>query len=177
MNELNDILGPEDICFVTGNIIDKNENCRLTDEFDAWISERGQEIVEADARGPAPDPESLIIYGEWYAKDAAADANEANDNWRAYYNMQVIHMRAFSTLELLVVVALISLMISMTLFFRWDDTKKELEDSQDIQQATTELWLLRIEDPSQPVYWVWEDENGTMWMLSRSDNKIRKVGP
>ncbi len=86
-------------------------------------------------------------------------------------------MRAFSTLELLVVVALISLMISMTLFFRWDDTKKELEDSQDIQQATTELWLLRIEDPSQPVYWVWEDENGTMWMLSRSDNKIRKVGP
>ncbi len=87
MNELNDILGPEDICFVTGNIIDKNENCRWTDEFDAWISERGQEIVEADARGPAPDPESLIIYGEWYAKDAAADANEANDNWRAYYNM------------------------------------------------------------------------------------------
>jgi len=86
-------------------------------------------------------------------------------------------MRAFSIVELLVVVALISLMISMTLFFRWDDTKKELEDSQDIQQATTELWLLRIEDPSQPVYWVWEDENGTMWMLSRSDNKVRKVSP
>ena len=63
-------------------------------------------------------------------------------------------MRAFSTLELLVCIAIISLLISMTFFFRWDDTKKELEDSQEIQNATTELWLVRIEDPSQPVYWV-----------------------
>tara|TARA_R100000951_G_scaffold106569_1_gene101264 strand:+ start:362 stop:622 length:261 start_codon:yes stop_codon:yes gene_type:complete len=86
-------------------------------------------------------------------------------------------MRAFSTLELLVVVAMISLLVSMTLYFRWDDTKKELEDSQDIQNATTELWLIRIDDPTQPVYWVWEDENGVMWMLSRSDNSVRRVGP
>ncbi len=86
-------------------------------------------------------------------------------------------MRGFSTLELLVVVSLISLLVSMTFFFRWDDTKKELEDSQEIQQATTQLWLVRIEDPSQPVYWVWEDDDGVMWMLSRSDNKVRKVGP
>ncbi len=86
-------------------------------------------------------------------------------------------MRGFSTLELLVVVSLISLLVSMTFFFRWDDTKKELEDSQEIQQATTQLWLVRIEDPTQPVYWVWEDDDGVMWMLSRSDNKVRKVGP
>ena len=86
-------------------------------------------------------------------------------------------MRGFSTLELLVVVSLISLLISMTFFFRWDDTKKELEENQEIQNATTELWLVRIEDPSQPVYWVWEDEDGVMWMLSRSDDKVRKVGP
>ena len=85
-------------------------------------------------------------------------------------------MRAFSTLELLVVVAMISLLISMTIYFRWDDTKKELEDSQEIQNATTELWLIRIEDPTQPVFWVWEDENGVMWMLSRSDNLVRRVG-
>ena len=85
-------------------------------------------------------------------------------------------MRAFSTLELLVVVAMISLLVSMTLFFRWDDTKKELEDTQEIQNATTELWLIRIDDPTQPVYWVWEDENGVMWMLSRSDNLVRRVG-
>ena len=86
-------------------------------------------------------------------------------------------MRAFSTLELLVCIAIISLMISLTLFFRWDDTKKELDDQQKIQQATTELWLVRIEDPSQPVYWVWEDSEGVLWMLSRKDNKVRKVGP
>ena len=86
-------------------------------------------------------------------------------------------MRAFSTLELLVCIAIISLLISMTLFFRWDDTKKELEDNQEIQHATTELWLVRIEDPSQPVYWVWEDSDGVLWMLSRKDNKVRKVGP
>ena len=86
-------------------------------------------------------------------------------------------MRGFSVIELLVVIALISLLISMTLFFRWDDTKKELQDNQEIQQATTELWLLRIEDPTQPVYWVWENEDGVMWMMSRSDNKVRKVGP
>ena len=86
-------------------------------------------------------------------------------------------MRAFSTLELLVVIALISLLISMTFFFRWDDTKKQLDDSQKIQNATTELWLVRIEDPSQPVYWVWEDIDGVMRMLSRKDNKVRKVGP
>ena len=85
-------------------------------------------------------------------------------------------MRGFSTLELLVVVSLISLLVSMTFFFRWDDTKKELEDSQEIQNATTELWLIRIEDPTQPVFWVWEDENGVMWMLSRSDNLVRRVG-
>jgi prepilin-type N-terminal cleavage/methylation domain-containing protein len=86
-------------------------------------------------------------------------------------------MRAFSLVELLVCIALISIMISMAFFFRWDDTKKELQDNQDIQNATTELWLIRIDDPSQPVFWVWEDEDGVMWMLSRSDNKVRKVSP
>jgi len=86
-------------------------------------------------------------------------------------------MRAFSMVELLVVVSLIFLLISMTFFFRWDDTKKELEDSRQIQQATSELWLVRIEDPTQPVFWVWEDGEGVMWMLSRGDNTVRKVGP
>ncbi len=86
-------------------------------------------------------------------------------------------MRGYSTLELLVVTAAAGLLISMMFYFRWDDTKKELEDNREIQQATTELWLIRIEDPSQPVYWVWEDDDGVMWMLSRKDNKVRKVGP
>jgi len=86
-------------------------------------------------------------------------------------------MRAFSMVELLVVVSLIFRLMSMTFVFRWDDTKKELEDSRQIQQATSELWLVRIEDPTQPVFWVWEDGEGVMWMLSRGDNTVRKVGP
>jgi len=86
-------------------------------------------------------------------------------------------MKAFSTIELLVVMSLIFLLISTTFFFRWDDTKKELEDSRKFQQATNELWLVRIGDPTQPVFWVWEDEQGTMWMLSREDNSIRRVSP
>ena len=75
-------LGMEDICLVTGKIIRRWEQARFTWEFDAWVSKEGQEIVEADARGPAPDPESLIIYAEWYAKD---EANAANDEWRQGY--------------------------------------------------------------------------------------------
>jgi len=78
-------IGMEDICFITGKIIGKNDRARWTDEFDGWISERGQEIVEADARGPAPDPESLIIFAEWYAQDEAAAANEANDEFRRWH--------------------------------------------------------------------------------------------
>lgn len=74
-------IGMEDICFITGKIIGKNDRARWTGEFDAWISERGQEIVEADARGPAPDPESLIIFGEWYAQDEAAAANDEYRRW------------------------------------------------------------------------------------------------
>ena len=86
-------------------------------------------------------------------------------------------MRAFSLVELLVCIALISLLVSMTFFFRWDDTKKELAENKEIQEATTQLWLVRIENPTEPVFWVWEDEDGVMWMLSRSDNAVRKVGP
>ena len=74
-------IGMEDICFVTGKIINRYEQARFTHEFDAWISQRGQEIVEADARGPAPDPESLIIYAEWYAKDEANAANDEHRRW------------------------------------------------------------------------------------------------
>lgn len=78
-------IGMEDICLVTGKIIGKNDRARFTFEFDAWISEEGQKIVEADARGHAPDPESLIIFGEWYAQDEAAAANEANEEFRRWH--------------------------------------------------------------------------------------------
>ena len=86
-------------------------------------------------------------------------------------------MRGFSLLETLVVITLISIMISMTFYFRWDDTKKELLDSRALKDATTELWLIRMKDPNQEVFWVWESEDGVMWMMSRSDNAVRKVNP
>jgi len=69
----------EDICFITNKIISKNDKTRFTFEFDAWVSEEGQKIVEAEARGSDPDRESQIIFSEWYAID---EANAANDEFR-----------------------------------------------------------------------------------------------
>tara|TARA_R100000008_G_scaffold43290_1_gene25035 strand:- start:297 stop:581 length:285 start_codon:yes stop_codon:yes gene_type:complete len=56
-------------CFVTGEPIINNETARFTYEFDAWVSEEGQEIVEEDARAENPAPENEIIFREWYAQD------------------------------------------------------------------------------------------------------------
>jgi len=75
-------LGMEDICFVTGKIIRRYEQARFTDEFDAWISKEGQEIIEENATGPDPYEEASIIYAEWYAKD---EANAANDEFRRWH--------------------------------------------------------------------------------------------
>ena len=78
-------IGMEDICFVTGEIITKEDRARFTFEFDAWVSEKGQEIVERQATGENPDAESLIMFREWYAQDAAADANQNNDEYREWH--------------------------------------------------------------------------------------------
>ena len=58
-------------CYITGERISKDEQCRFTWEFDAWVSEKGQEIVEESARGLNPSPEHEIIFREWYAQDEA----------------------------------------------------------------------------------------------------------
>ena len=45
-------LGMEDVCFITGDIIPKNDRSRFTHEFDAWVSERGQQLLDnAQATG------------------------------------------------------------------------------------------------------------------------------
>ena len=41
-------------CYVTGNPMSEKDNARFTYEFDAWVSEEGQKIVEEDARGSDP---------------------------------------------------------------------------------------------------------------------------
>jgi len=76
----------EDICFITGKIMGKNDLARFTYEFDAWISKEGQEEVEKLAtfspEGATRLDEAGIIYAEWYAQDAAADANDNNNQFR-----------------------------------------------------------------------------------------------
>ena len=75
-------LGMEDICFVTGKIIRRWEQARFTWEFDAWVSNGGQKIIEEDACGENPNEESRIIFAEWYATD---EANAANDEYRSWH--------------------------------------------------------------------------------------------
>ena len=75
-------IGMEDICFVTGKIIGKNERARWTDEFDAWVSERGQKIVEEMPVVLLPTKSHGSSFAEWYAQD---EANAANDEWRQGY--------------------------------------------------------------------------------------------
>ena len=73
-------------CFITGKPLLITDNARFTSEFDAWISEEGQEeidkLVTFSPEGATHLGEAAIIYAEWYAKDAAADANDNNDHFR-----------------------------------------------------------------------------------------------
>ena len=68
-----------DVCFITGKIMSTEDLARFTWEFDAWVSEEGQKIIEEDARGENPSIESKLIFREWYALDAAAAAREDDD--------------------------------------------------------------------------------------------------
>ena len=74
-------IGMENICFVTGKIINRYEQARFTHEFDAWVSPEGQKIIEETATGENPNEESRIIYAEWYAKDEANAANDEHRRW------------------------------------------------------------------------------------------------
>jgi len=77
-----DWINAEDICFITGKIIGRDDQCRWTDEFDAWVSEDGQNVVEREATSDYPhSEEAVIIYSEWYAKDEASAANEEYRRW------------------------------------------------------------------------------------------------
>tara|TARA_R100000951_G_C2625735_1_gene175925 strand:+ start:799 stop:1095 length:297 start_codon:yes stop_codon:yes gene_type:complete len=78
-------IGMEDICFVTGKIIGRDDLSRFTYEFDAWVSEEGQRQIEERARGEEPDAEAEIMFREWYAQDEAKAANESNDEFRRWH--------------------------------------------------------------------------------------------
>ena len=52
-------------------------------------------------------------------------------------------------------------MVSMTFYFRWDDTEQELDRELIRSEATKELWMMRIDEPMPDRgIWEWEDENG-----------------
>lgn len=100
-----DWIGAEDICFVTGKVIGKNDLARFTYEFDAWVSEEGQRIVEERATSNKTASmmvtaaekqgyqEAYLMQREWYAQDAAAagrdedymDADANNDEFRRWH--------------------------------------------------------------------------------------------
>jgi len=86
-------------------------------------------------------------------------------------------MRAFSLLELLVVIVIISIVVSMTLYFRWDDTEQELDRELIRSEATKELWLMRIDEPMPDRgIWEWEDENGDLWVMFREGTAVHNMG-
>ena len=100
-----DWIGWEDICYVTGKVIGKDDLCRFTYEFDAWVSEEGQRIVEERATSNKTasmmvtaaekqgHQEAYLMQREWYAQDAAAagrdedymDADANNDEFRRWH--------------------------------------------------------------------------------------------
>ena len=82
------ILGPEDICFITNQVVrDDDTTARFTFEFDSWVSTEGQKIIDewVDDGMKAKNPEWEIVYREWYAQDAASEANDNNEEFRNWH--------------------------------------------------------------------------------------------
>ncbi len=86
-------------------------------------------------------------------------------------------MRAFVLIELLVVIVLIAALISMTLYFRWDETEQKLNRELIRSEATQVLMLMRMDDPNpERGVWEWEDENGEVWIMFRQGTSVHNVG-
>lgn len=86
-------------------------------------------------------------------------------------------MRAFVLIELLVVIVLIAALISMTLYFRWDETEQKLNRELIRSEATKTLMLMRMDDPNpERGIWEWEDENGEVWIMFREGVAVHNVG-
>ena len=74
-----DIYRPDDHeCFVTKETIRSKDDAYWTDEFNAWISTRGYQMIEnAQSTGEIENnPEWQKIYSEWYAKDQSIIGRE-----------------------------------------------------------------------------------------------------
>ena len=86
-------------------------------------------------------------------------------------------MRAFVLVELLVVIVLIAALVSMTLYFRWDETEQKLNREIIRSEATQVLMLMRMDDPNpERGVWEWEDENGEVWVMFRQGISVHNIG-
>lgn len=85
-------------------------------------------------------------------------------------------MRRGSTiLEILSVLAVISLLLFTLFRFNNSLIEKDLQNVRARETATRELWLIRIDNPSQQI-WMWTDENGVEWCLFGSSNRVYQLG-
>jgi len=64
-------------CFVTGKYIPVGHPCRFTFEFDAWVSEEGQQIVYAST--PSDESDVNIIHKEWLYQDSQEAMNRLSE--------------------------------------------------------------------------------------------------
>ena len=83
--------------------------------------------------------------------------------------------RGSTVLELLAVLAVIALLISGLLRFNNSLIEDDLKAARARETATRELWMIRMDAPNQD-FWMWTDENGIEWLLSRSSNKVIELG-
>ena len=67
-------------CFITGEMIKLENPAYWTQEFDAYISERGYQMIQnAYSTGElSNNPEWELIFGEWYWKDEA-ESSKSDD--------------------------------------------------------------------------------------------------
>lgn len=85
-------------------------------------------------------------------------------------------MRRGSTVfELLAVLAVICILLSILVRFNNSLIEDDLNNARARETATRELWLIRIDDPSQQI-WMWTDENGVEWCLFASSNRVYQLG-
>ena len=85
-------------------------------------------------------------------------------------------MRRGSTVfEILAVLALIGALLGILFRFNNYLIENDLKDARARETATRELWLIRIDNPSEQI-WMWTDEDGVEWVLFGSSNRVYQLG-
>lgn len=83
--------------------------------------------------------------------------------------------RGSSIFEILAILALIGALLGILFRFNNSLIEEDMENARARETATRELWLIRIDNPSQDI-WMWTDENGVEWVLFGSSNRVYQLG-